>query len=243
MDWFLDLILRTNWDVRDVDKLSWYLWIILGPHWGKWTILVQSAHLRISQPDFQNQSIAGMPLDSVGNLRTTFVLRTIRMRFWCDGRVSGVAAIINKNKNKNSLPSCPAALYLRCQRVSSLLGCAISVEAHQAPQSLAVTWQATRPAWNIIQGRKRKPDSDSSNGRDCVFFNISFSLQQLPAYWVNCVGKCWLVRTCAHCAPELNHDAQQIANSVMYGPIRSGTARIGIRLTRCVHWTQLVPLT
>jgi len=32
--------------------------IVLGPHWGKCAILVQSALLRISQSDFQNQSIA-----------------------------------------------------------------------------------------------------------------------------------------------------------------------------------------
>jgi len=57
VDWFWDAIFRTNWDVRDVDKLSWDLWIILGPHRGKWAILVQSAHLWMSQPDFQNQSI------------------------------------------------------------------------------------------------------------------------------------------------------------------------------------------
>jgi len=31
---------------------------MLGPHWGKWAILVQSAYWWISQPDFQNQSIA-----------------------------------------------------------------------------------------------------------------------------------------------------------------------------------------
>ena len=57
IDRFWNPTFRNNWDVRDVDKLSWDLWITLGPHWGKWAILVQSAHLWISQPDFRNQSI------------------------------------------------------------------------------------------------------------------------------------------------------------------------------------------
>jgi len=57
IDWIWDPIFWTNWDVRDVDKLSWDFWIILGPHWGKWAILVQSAHSWISSPDFHNQSI------------------------------------------------------------------------------------------------------------------------------------------------------------------------------------------
>ena len=57
IDWFWDPIFRANWDVCDVDKLSWDLWIILGPHWSKRAILVQSAHLWISQPDFQTQFI------------------------------------------------------------------------------------------------------------------------------------------------------------------------------------------
>jgi len=48
VDWFSNPIFRTNSDVRDVDKLSWDLEIILGPHWGKCTILVQSAHLPFS---------------------------------------------------------------------------------------------------------------------------------------------------------------------------------------------------
>ena len=39
---------------------------------------------------------AGVPFDSVGILRTTFVLRTIRMLSWCTRRVSGVAAKIEK---------------------------------------------------------------------------------------------------------------------------------------------------
>ena len=31
--WFWDPIFRTNWDICDVDKLSWDLQIVLGPHW------------------------------------------------------------------------------------------------------------------------------------------------------------------------------------------------------------------
>jgi len=66
IDWFWDPIFRTNWNVRGVDKLSWDLII----HWGKWAIfvfvcfaiLVQSAHLWISQPNFQNQSIGKLAL-------------------------------------------------------------------------------------------------------------------------------------------------------------------------------------
>ena len=57
MDWIWDPIFCTNWDVRDVDQLSWDFWIILGPHWGKWAIRVQSAHSWISSPGFHNQSI------------------------------------------------------------------------------------------------------------------------------------------------------------------------------------------
>ena len=34
IDWFWELIFRTNWDVRAVDKLSWDLAIVLGPRWG-----------------------------------------------------------------------------------------------------------------------------------------------------------------------------------------------------------------
>jgi len=41
-----------------------------GPHWGKWAILVQSAHLWISQPDFQNQSINNTTL-----VRFSYLLR------------------------------------------------------------------------------------------------------------------------------------------------------------------------
>jgi len=48
IDWFWDLIFRANWDIRDVDELSWDLPIVLGPHWGKCAILVQSAHLWFS---------------------------------------------------------------------------------------------------------------------------------------------------------------------------------------------------
>jgi len=55
--WFWDPIFRTNWDVRDVDKRSWDLPIVWGPHWGKCAILVWSAHLWLSWPDLQNQSI------------------------------------------------------------------------------------------------------------------------------------------------------------------------------------------
>ena len=33
IDWFWDPIFRTNWNVRDVNKLSWDLQIVLGPHW------------------------------------------------------------------------------------------------------------------------------------------------------------------------------------------------------------------
>jgi len=78
IDWCWDPIFRTNWDVRDVDELSWDLSIILGPHWGKWANLVQSAHLWISPPDFQNQSIH--PFKSTQHVTTcllrVFVLRT-----------------------------------------------------------------------------------------------------------------------------------------------------------------------
>jgi len=57
LDWFWDPIFRTDWDVRDVDSFR----VTFKSFWdltGKSALLVQSALLWISQPDFQNQSIA-----------------------------------------------------------------------------------------------------------------------------------------------------------------------------------------
>ena len=53
IDWFWDrffVLIVSSW------RRCKHLWD-LGPHWGKSTILVQSALLWSSQPDFQNQSI------------------------------------------------------------------------------------------------------------------------------------------------------------------------------------------
>jgi len=46
------------------------------------------------------RSVAGVPLDEVGRFRTSLLLRTMRMRSWCNCSHSacGVAVIINKNK-------------------------------------------------------------------------------------------------------------------------------------------------
>jgi len=52
------------------------------------------------------RSIAGLPFDSIGILRTTFVLRTTCMRSCCNWSASCVAAWPTKNQ-KHSMFACP----------------------------------------------------------------------------------------------------------------------------------------